>query len=100
MGSQQNIIQNKPNEDYNNDDLEDNIPPFSFYVYLAPYNMENEQIGKVKLFKVSSKTKVIDFIKSTFQPHEWKKVHLYSTDFIDNSRLINILNFHMLYIAI
>ena len=39
--------------------------------------MKTEEIGKIQLYKVNSNTKVLNFIKRTFQPHEWKLVHLY-----------------------
>ena len=56
-----------------------NNKSFNFYIYLAPYNMENEQIGKVELHKVNSNTLVLDFIKKTFKGHDWKLVHLINT---------------------
>ena len=76
-----NLYQNNDqyhNEEFNNDNDEDDKNSFEFYVFLAPYNMQNEEIGKIKLYHINSNTKVFDFIKATFKRHEWKFVHLYN----------------------
>ena len=70
----------------------DEDPGFDFYVYLASYNMENKQIGKIRLFKANSNTKVMNFIESIFQPHEWKIVHLYNA--IDSLEIDKYIKFN------
>ena len=82
---------NRRNEEFNNDYEDEEITSFTFYVYLAPYNMETEKIGKIELHKVKSKTKVLDFIKTTFQRHEWKIVHLYNA--IDSEEIDKYIKF-------
>ena len=84
-------LHNSINEEFNNDYENDKYTSFTFYVYLAPYNMETEKLGKIKLYKVNSKTKVLDFIKTTFQRHEWKIVHLY--DAIDSEEIDKYIKF-------
>ena len=50
---------NNGNKEFNNDSDEDEEEnSFSFYAYLAPYNMENKEIGEIKLYNVNSRTKV------------------------------------------
>ena len=89
-----NLYQNNDqyhNEEFNNDNDEDDKNSFEFYVFLAPYNMQNEEIGKIELYHINSKTKVFDFIKTTFQPHEWKIVHLYNA--IDSCEIDKYIKF-------
>ena len=75
-----------------NDNERDEGPDFDFYVYLASYNMKNKQIGKIRLFKANSNTKVMNFIESVFQPHEWKIVHLYNA--IDSLEIDKYIKFN------
>ena len=70
-------FQNNKEDDFVNDNEEEDNTGFDFFVHLAPYNMENEEIGEIQMLKVKSNSKVLNFIKRTFQPHEWKLVHLY-----------------------
>jgi len=79
MGNFQNNYEDEiyNDNDNDNDNEEEDKSGFDFYVFLAPYNMENEEIGKIQLYKVNSNTKVLNFIKRTFQRHEWKLVHIY-----------------------
>ena len=51
---------------------------FSFYVYLAPYNINTGEIGAIKLYSVKSNTKVIDFIRKTFPSKKRTITHVYS----------------------
>lgn len=87
------------NDDYElNNDEEEDLSGFDFYVYLAPYNRKNEEIGEIQLYKVNSNTKVLNFIKRTFQRHEWKLVHLYNIltnlEVDKYSKFSNILHKH------
>ena len=58
---------------------------FEIYVYIAPYNKKNEEIGKIQLYKVYSNLLILDFIKIVFKPNEWKIIHLYNI--IDNNEV-------------
>ena len=78
MGNIESFTSNRTNTNDRDKEYEERDPSFNFFVHLAPYNLENDDIGEIKLYKVNCKTKVIDFIKRTFQPHEWNIVHLYN----------------------
>ena len=59
---------------------------FSFFVFLAPYDINTGEIGAIKLYSVKSNKKVIDFIKETFPSNKRKITHVYN---INDSREID-----------
>ena len=66
---------------------------FSFFVFLAPYDINTGEIGAIKLYSVKSNKKVIDFIKETFPSNKRKIIHVYD---VNNSHEIDkyaLLNF-------
>ena len=59
---------------------------FSFFVFLAPYDVNTGEIGAIKLYSVKSNKKVIDFIKETFPSNKRKITHVYN---VNDSREID-----------
>ena len=68
---------------------------FNFMVYLAPYNINTKEIGKVKLYKVNSKTRLIDFIKSTFPKEKRNILHIYNC--VDSLEIDKYTIFYNIY---
>ena len=57
----------------------DIVPGCSFFmIFLAPYNINTEEIGKIKLYKVNGNTRIIDFIRNTFPYKKRNILHVYN----------------------